>query len=125
MAKIAKEAKMAHGTVYIYFENKELLLNKIYASVLEQGTLSQMDAVRHLSVKEQLQTLWEVSLNHRVENPASLIFVEQFLVSPFISEESKLLYNRYASFFIELLEKGKAEKIIKQQNAKVQGFLRS
>jgi len=119
MSKIAKEAKIAHGTLYIYFENKEVLLNKLYAYIHEKGTFSMMSSVSHLPIKQLLQKLWGISLKYRVANPYLLIFMEQFVISPYISEEGKKLDRQYYSFFDELLTKGKKEGIIKPMSNQI------
>ncbi|MFT4664682.1 MAG: AcrR family transcriptional regulator [Gammaproteobacteria bacterium] len=91
MNKIAKEARIAHGTLYIYFENKELLINELYKNIHKQRSFSKMSTIAHLPLKEQLCSLWESSLKYRLNNPFLLIFATPFIISPFISPECKKL----------------------------------
>jgi len=119
MNKIAKEAKIAHGTLYIYFENKEVLLNKLYVNIHKQGSLSKMKSIAHLPIKEQLSFLWESSLKYRMNNPYILTFANQFVISSFISPESQKLQNQFDSFFEKLLNKGKKEGIFKPVSNKI------
>ena len=113
MSKISKRAKVAHGTLYVYFKNKEDLLNQLYASIIKRGTLSIMSQVADLPVREQLYALWESSLKFRVSNPSSIVFMEQFGVSPYISEETKALRKKFIQHLKMVIERGKKEKLIK------------
>ncbi|GAB5524421.1 MAG: transcriptional regulator FatR [Roseivirga sp.] len=114
MSKIAKTAKIGIGTLYVYFESKEELVNELYRQLKTKGTLSMIDDLKQLPVKPQLMEVWKRTLQYRVENHAQMVFMEQFLMSPFITEESQGVSNRFTSYLAELLEKGQAQMIIKQ-----------
>ena len=119
MNKIAKEAKIAHGTLYIYFNNKEVLLNEVYKHIHKQGTFSKMNRIVHLPAKEQLRFLWEFSLRYRLDNPFMVTFNNQFIISPFISSECKKLESQFDNFFIKMIVKGKKEGVFKKVNNQI------
>lgn len=116
MSTIAKEAGIASGTLYIYFENKEELLNELYKHLKYLGTLSLINSLNELPVKIQLKSIWEKTLRYRVLNQPAIIFLEQFLVSPFINDESKSLNQQFTDFLDSLLNRGKEELIIKEMD---------
>ncbi len=113
MNKIAKEAKIAHGTLYVYFENKEVLLNELYKNIHKHGSFSKMGGIANLSLKEQLRFLWESSLKYRLNNPYIFTFASQFIISSFISPESQKLQNQFDGYFYKTIGKGKKEGIFK------------
>ncbi len=114
MSKIAKTAKIGIGTLYVYFESKEELVNELYRELKTKGTLSMIDDLKELPVKPQLMEIWKKTLQYRVENHAQMVFMEQFLMSPFISEESRGVSHRFTTYLGELLESGQQQMIIKQ-----------
>ncbi|MDB4867155.1 MAG: TetR family transcriptional regulator [Cohnella sp.] len=41
MSKIAKKAGVSASTIYVYFENKEDMLNKLYLSIKKKMSLNE------------------------------------------------------------------------------------
>lgn len=113
MSKIAKTAKIGIGTLYVYFESKEELVNELYRELKTKGSLSMIDDLRELPVKLQLMEIWKRTLTYRVENHTQMVFMEQFLNSPFISEESRGLSHQFTAYLTDLLETGQQQMIIK------------
>lgn len=114
MSKIARSAKIGIGTLYVYFESKEALVNALYKELKTKGTLSIIDDLKALPVKLQLLQIWERTLTYRVENHAEMVFMEQFLMSPFISTESRGISNQFTTYLARLLATGQEQMIIKQ-----------
>ncbi len=119
MSHIAKEAKIASGTLYIYFESKEELLNSLYAHLINQGTLRKIPQFSHLPVKDQLAKIWESSLIFRVDNHTQIVFIEQFSISPFISKEGQKQTKKFTHHIKSLLDKGKEEGQVKNLNTQL------
>lgn len=119
MSQIAKEAQIASGTLYIYFESKEELLNSLYSHLIAQGTLRKIPQLSKLPVKEQLAKLWESTLTFRVDNHSKIVFLEQFLVSPFISKEAKKQTRQFTDHIKKLMDKGKEEGLIKNMKSSI------
>lgn len=114
MSKIAKAAKIGIGTLYVYFDSKEALVNELYRELKTKGSLSIIDDLKELPVKVQLMKIWENTLRYQVENHAQMVFMEQFLRSPFISHESKGLSDQFRNHLVGLLKTGQEQMIIKQ-----------
>src|SRR5690554_3219969 len=84
MSLVAKNAGVAAGTIYHYFESKDHLICELYqynrervVSVIE----SSLDD--RLSYKDNFMRLWTSLFRFYVREPNVLIFFEQFVNSPF------------------------------------------
>ncbi|WP_350285287.1 TetR/AcrR family transcriptional regulator [uncultured Croceitalea sp.] len=116
MSLIAKEAHIATGTIYLYFKNKNELLNAVYAHLKSEGLGTLMGKIDHLPIHAQLYRLWEIAFEYYVSNHAKSIFMEQFEVSSIISTENKELEEDTIVFLNTTLDKAKAQGIIKNIN---------
>lgn len=114
VAKIAKQAKLATGTVYIYFKNKEELINQLYLHLKKQTAEDLLKDVDLTSpIKVCFKKLWLNALQNKLSNFKEGIFMEQYYHSPYISKETKQLVSSQMLPIIELLERGKNELVIK------------
>ena len=113
MSSIAKRAKMACGTLYIYFDSKEQLLNELYKHLLLSGTFSMLPSIQHFPLKKQFSVIWSNVLQFRVSNSSEVVFMHQFRYSSFVSEETSNLDEQFLNFIRGLLDRGKQELIIK------------
>lgn len=113
ISAIANRADIASGTLYIYFDGKEQLLNELYKSLMQKGTLSLLPSITHLPLKKQLMSIWASVLKFRVVNSADVVFMHQFRYSSLISGEAKNLDERFLGHVSRLLNAGKKECIIK------------
>lgn len=87
VSKIAKEAGVSPATIYIYFESKEDLLNKLYLSVKEQ--MVESIAFQHdpdLSWEENFKRIYDGMSRFLTENSDLLAFLDQCASNPMISE---------------------------------------
>lgn len=84
---IAKDAGVATGTLFHYFQTKEDLIESLYLEVKKEAG----EAIRH-GVNEGsgiFSRLKTISLNYvcwGVANPEKFQFMEQFCLSPYVSE---------------------------------------
>jgi len=113
MADIAREANIATGTIYIYFKNKEVLLNELYchlAKLPEDRILKNIDEKD--PVKTNLEKIWRNYLSHRVNYFDESLFIEQYYYSPYITKEQKESVDKIKTFSINIMKRGQEEKII-------------
>lgn len=85
MHKLAKEAGVSVATIYIYFKDREDLLQQIYkeeSKKMTEATLKNFDPESHFA--EGLKVQWTNRMNHFMNNPLSMTFMEQFKHSPLI-----------------------------------------
>ncbi len=130
MSSIAKEASMATGTIYIYFENKEELLNALYFKLQKESAPAIINDISHLAINIQLYKMWKIALKRLVDNNLRIFFLEQFIISPYISESNKEIDTGFKNYLKQILEQGKSENLIKDVNSDmlitlIIGFVRS
>ena len=114
MRQVAKEAKMATGTLYIYFKDKEKLITDLYYSC-RASSLNAYFRGYHptMPYKEGLKIVWTNILNHRLENFDESVFMEQCYHSPFMSESTKEMNQQLLQPLFKLIDRGREEKMLK------------
>lgn len=114
MKKIALEAKVAAGTIYLYFKGKEDLINALYELALSDFNDEVAAAyTEERDVKTNFSTMLKTAINFYIDHPDHFSFIEQYTYAPFLFKE-----NREQNFMLlrpifKLLKKGKKEKLIK------------
>jgi AcrR family transcriptional regulator len=116
MSKVAKEAGVAAGTIYHYFDGKEDLINQLYGELKEQmgaALLNEVDT--QASVKDQFFGFWLNLYSYFYHNPDEFWFLEQYANSPYISstvrEENARYYQPVIDFLAAGIEKGELRNI--------------
>jgi len=130
MSAIAKEAGMASGTLYLYFENKEDLLNSLYLKLQKEGASAIVHQISHLPINVQFYKMWTIALKALVNNNYRIVFLEQFLISPYITSENKNKNLAFNDYLKRLLDRGKKNNSIKKADtdmliALILGFIRN
>lgn len=120
MSLVAKNADVATGTVYNYFDNKEHLIKELYnhnrqllLAVVNETLLEQNDA----TFRQRFDKTWLAIYGFYVENPDMLIFVEQFVNSPFCQHKHVEEFEERP--LLNFLRSGADEKIFKALPAEV------
>jgi AcrR family transcriptional regulator len=88
MQKLAKAANVSPATIYIYYRNREDLLNSLYNEVNQtfaREALKKFDP--ELSLEEGLWRQWKNRLNFILQYPNYFKFFEQFRNSPLINHK--------------------------------------
>lgn len=85
MQKLAKAAGVSPATLYIYYKNREDLLNSLYIRVNETFAATALkDFNPDLSLADGLWIQWKNRMKFIMEYPAYFKFFEQFRNSPLI-----------------------------------------
>ena len=114
MRQIAKAAGMATGTLYIYFKDKEELLNQLYVSCRAASVDAYFKGYNEgASYKKGFRIIWNNILQYRLENFDVSVFMEQCYHSPFISGTTREMNEQLFQPLYKLFDRGKAEKILK------------
>lgn len=90
MADVAKVAKVATGTVYIYFQNKDVLINQLFLTLKKQKmdeTLQVFDPTDPYRIS--FKKLWLNYLRISMRDPERMIFIEQFVHSSYLTKKTK------------------------------------
>lgn len=114
MKKVAEEAGVAAGTIYLYFKGKEELINAIYAMIVHDFNhyvIAGYRTDRHL--KENFLEMMNRALTFYLKEPDSFSFIEQYTYAPFLFKE-----NQEENFLLllpiyKMIREGKTQKIIK------------
>ncbi|WP_027472091.1 TetR/AcrR family transcriptional regulator [Saccharicrinis fermentans] len=113
MSAIAKVAGTGMGTIYNYFSNKDLLINNIYVFIKDRERSVFLDFDLGAPIKTQFENYLTSIIEFFIENPAYFNFMEQLQASPIITQESREEGEKSVAPVLQLLVKGKQERIIK------------
>ena len=114
MSLIAKEAGVAAGTIYLYFKNKEELINRLYLELKERLTAAVVKGYNNdLPIRVAVELLWDNYVNYFLENPVEFSFFELFSNSPHIHKLTKEQGLRIFSPILEVFERAVSQKVIK------------
>ena len=116
MSVIAKHAGTGMGTIYNYFETKEILINAVYVDIKKEEKKLLLHIPQDKSIKVQFEYCYSTMVNFFCENQSYFLFLEQLSSSPLISEES--IKEGYEAMLpvIEIIKRGQQEGIIKDIN---------
>ena len=117
MAMIADKAGVGAGTIYRYFENKEVLINELYRE-LEQRlfTVLMQGYSQNNPVRERFLHLGTAILRYCIANPLDFRYLEQFHNSPYgvVHRRDKIFGKAdEQDVYRELFEEGVARQVIK------------
>ena len=120
MSKIAKTADVSPATIYVYFENKEDMLNKTYSHVKrEMATALAKGLKPELSVEEAFKIIWNNFYKYTVNNSVKFSFTEQFANSPIVDRIRREEGMSYFLPLFEWFERGKREKVFKNLSVEI------
>jgi AcrR family transcriptional regulator len=115
MSKIAKKANISASTIYVYFENREKMINDIYISSkieLSNFLLKEIDFEQ--DIKTVFKSLWRGLHKFILENQNIFYFLEQFENSPYVDKlEDKKTMEIYFSSFFNFSKKAKSLNVVK------------
>ncbi|TVZ23130.1 TetR family transcriptional regulator [Dokdonia sp. Hel_I_63] len=114
MSKIAKMASVSPATIYLYFENKQDLVNKTYIEVKASYTeyaFASYDA--SLPVESGFEYIWKRIADFKLKECEKAMFLAQCDNTPMIDEESRQEGIKHLQPLLDLWERGKKEGIIK------------
>ena len=110
ISQLATEAKVATGTIYYYFENKEQILCEIYKMIRKDfGNILIMSSDNN-SPEAVFKKYWKDLYQYYITNPTAFHFYEHVAKPPIIPlsliEETKSYYKKQADFFWEGVKNG-------------------
>ncbi|WP_329904332.1 TetR/AcrR family transcriptional regulator [Porphyromonas pogonae] len=116
MSKIAKNAGVAVGTIYIYFKSKQELINKLYITVKRdfcQKAFGNIELNEHKPDEATFRQLWYNIANYKIKNKAESAFLMQCDTSPIVDKETFKKGIEFMNPLLEIWQYGKENKIIK------------
>ena len=119
MSDLAKEAGVATGTVYIYFDDKPALIQRLYAYLLRKS-LSDLNAgvLDTDPLRVKIQKITRNYLNDNLNYPEYTAFFEQYFRSPFAVETEDTRTEEVSMMqpIYDLVVQGQQQTIIKEAN---------
>ncbi len=112
-SQISKEAGVATGTLYLYFETKVDLIMELGTSIQEESLESFLDLIESSVGYESLEKFWLERIEWGVNNPDKHKFKMQFKSSPYNIKNTKLKISDHEQKLLNLIENGIKNKILK------------
>ncbi|PJJ53171.1 TetR/AcrR family transcriptional regulator [Hymenobacter chitinivorans] len=116
MPRLAARAGIAPGTIYLYFQNRQDLLDTLYLEVRQQGDaamLAGFDATMPLATG--LRVLWHNTFHYFVAHPLEFAFTEQFINSPHFAavaaRENPEFREQRRAFYRHARERGELREL--------------
>ena len=114
MSKIAKMANVSPATIYLYFENKQDLVNKTYIEVKAEYTKYAFETYNeNMSVEAGFELIWKRIADFKLNECENAMFLAQCDNTPMIDEASRQEGIKHLQPLLDLWERGKKEGIIK------------
>ena len=116
VSDIAREAQVADGTIYLYFENKDDILISLFEEQMNQvledmktHVLNEEDAIKKIE-KFAFNHLKLMELN---KNMAEIIQVELRQSTKFMKEYKNEKFHQYLNLIGDIIKEGQAEGLFK------------
>jgi AcrR family transcriptional regulator len=117
MAMIAEQAGVGAGTIYRYFESRDVLITELHRDLEERMFPAVMEGYPlQKSIRERFLHLGAAFLRFLIENPRDFRYLEQFQNSPYgvALRRDRLLGNKGDRDVLkELFEEGVAQQVMK------------
>lgn len=115
MSKIAKMAGVSPATIYIYFENKQDLINKLYLENKESFSKAAFkNYLPTLPVKNGFELIWRNIAHFKIQQVEEAAFLAQCdNISTMVDEASRQEGLKNLQPLLDLWERGQKEGIIK------------
>jgi len=114
LTEIAKAAGIGTSTLYVYFKDKEALFNEVYRRAKREALEFYCAGIDPaLPLKRRVRGVWNKMLDHRLQRFDQVTFMEQFVGSSFMNEESRVYVERLSEGLVEIVSEGQREEILK------------
>ncbi|MCW1927862.1 TetR/AcrR family transcriptional regulator [Bhargavaea beijingensis] len=111
---IAEEARVGAGTIYRYFENKQMLVNELF-----RGSVARFAATLHEGFPEQndfrkrFRHVFYRLVRYSRENPEAFRFINAAANAYFLDEVSKSDFEGFMDFIERHLDEGKKAGLLR------------
>jgi AcrR family transcriptional regulator len=115
-ARIAKVAGVAEGTLFTYFESKDVLLNELYLDIKSDMREVMMAAYpKSESVEKRARYVWQQYVDWGVAFPDKRRAVTQLAVSDRLSEQTRAIGLEAFADVSEMMETSIASGVLRDQ----------
>jgi AcrR family transcriptional regulator len=116
-ASISKEARVATGTLFVYFPSKEALINTLYKEAkqeLNQYLTQALPAPDEADTKARMKHIWVKAHEWALQNKYAFCFIHMYASSPFITQITREEIASLSDFAEKLIFKAIKDGIIVQ-----------
>lgn len=114
MAKVAKLANVSPATIYLYFENKQDMINHLYLDIkADFCEIAFKDYEINRSVKISFEQIWYNISDYKLNRFEEASLLVQCDNTPIIDEDSRKKGLAYLQPLFDLWKRGQSEGIIK------------
>jgi AcrR family transcriptional regulator len=117
MAEIAEKAGVAAGTIYRYFENKEVLITDLHRELEEEiGAVLRKDYPAERPLRERFLYLIRGLFRYFIAHPLQFRYMEQYFNSPYgiaLHRERLLARPGSQDIVMDIFEEGLDQKVVK------------
>lgn len=113
-SKIAKDAGVATGTLFHYFNTKEELINVLYLDVkkdMVKALKQNLDSAKTL--RQKIECIWYNAISWSLNNPAGDKFFAMYGTSSYIAEATRDEGYKNLEFVIDIFILGINEEVLK------------
>lgn len=114
LAEIAKSAGIGTSTLYVYFDDKEALFNEVFRRAKREAVDfygGEIDPAAPL--KARVRSVWNRMLDHRLRRHDQVSFMEQFVGSSFMNDESRAYIAQLGEGLMQIVTEGQEAEILK------------
>ncbi|GAA4326489.1 TetR/AcrR family transcriptional regulator [Pontixanthobacter gangjinensis] len=107
MSRIAKMAEVSPGTIYLYFENKQDLVDQVYVEV--KAAFSEYafkDYSEEMSVEKGFEKIWKNIADFKLNKVEEAMFLSQCDNSPIIDEKGRQEGLKHLQPLLDLWDRG-------------------
>lgn len=113
---VAERARVATGTLYRYFEDKEALANAVHRRCTEQLSQALIEGFpSDATVREQLAELWRRLWRFAVEHPEMLDFLELHDHETYLDDYSREVQQRLLQPMVALVTEAQTKHVVKSE----------
>lgn len=114
LARIAKEANVGMGTIYNYFESKDVLLSELFRSIRhELHELIFSTYPESGSYEERFLHIWRTLLGYYISAPNAFLFSERFFASSYMTAELAQESAELWQTLNQMFAKAQKERVLK------------
>lgn len=113
MAKIAKKAGVSAGTIYLYFDNKQDLVDSLYLET--KSSFTDAAFTNHDpegAVKQEFKRIWKNMAAYKMNHVQEALFLAQCDNSPIITEKVRDKGLEHLQPLLNLWERGRSQNML-------------
>ena len=115
MSRIARMADVSPGTIYLYFENKQDLVNQVYIEVKSAFSKYAFQNYNEtMEVEKGFEVIWKNIADFKLKQVEEAMFLSQCDNTPIIDEPGRKEGLKHLQPLLNLWERGQQAKIIKE-----------